>query len=59
MAVTFELFTDARGRFRFHVRHVSGEIIATSGSFESRAEALAAVESGEVSPGGELVSQTA
>ena len=42
-AGTFELYRDARGEYRFHLKAPNGEIIASSESYKSKAAAQAGI----------------
>ena len=42
---TFELYNDARGEYRFYLKAPSGEIIASSESYKSKAAAQAGIHS--------------
>ncbi|MBV8294557.1 MAG: DUF1508 domain-containing protein [Mycobacterium sp.] len=44
-AGTFELYKDARGEYHFHLKAPNGEIIASSGSYESKAAAEKGIRS--------------
>jgi len=39
MAGTFEIWTDAKGEYRFHLKAGNGEVIATSEGYTSKAGA--------------------
>jgi uncharacterized protein YegP (UPF0339 family) len=45
MSAIFELFRDDAGRYRFNLRSASGEVIALSDTYPSRASAEVAIES--------------
>lgn len=45
MAGKFELYTDARGEYRFRLKAGNGEIIATSEGYKSKASAINGIES--------------
>jgi uncharacterized protein len=42
-AGTFELYKDARGEYRFHLKAPNGEIIVSSESYKSKAAAQAGI----------------
>jgi uncharacterized protein len=44
-AGTFELYKDARGEYRFHLKAPNGEIIASSESYKSKAAAEVGINS--------------
>jgi uncharacterized protein YegP (UPF0339 family) len=45
MAAKFEVYTDKAGKFRFRLKAGNGEIIAVGEAYESKASALAGIES--------------
>jgi len=45
MTAKFELFKDAAGKFRFHLKAANGEIIAASQGYTSKAAAQTGVAS--------------
>ncbi|RIS79101.1 YegP family protein [Mycobacteroides abscessus] len=45
MAGKFELYTDAKGKFRFRLKAGNGEIIAVGEAYESKASAKNGIES--------------
>ncbi|GAF47174.1 YegP family protein [Rhodococcus wratislaviensis] len=45
MTAKFELFKDAAGKFRFHLRAANGEIIAASQGYTSKAAAQTGIAS--------------
>jgi uncharacterized protein YegP (UPF0339 family) len=45
MAAKFEVYTDKAGKFRFRLKAGNGEIIAVGEAYESKAGALAGIES--------------
>lgn len=55
MAVVFELFEDERGAYRYNIRSGSGEIIATTGGYESPTKAREFIEADRQSAEAELV----
>jgi uncharacterized protein YegP (UPF0339 family) len=59
MAGKFELYTDAKGEYRFRLKAGNGEIIAVGESYETKAGALNGIESiRKNAPEAELVDQT-
>jgi uncharacterized protein len=44
MAGKFEIYTDARGKFRFRLKAGNGEIVATGEAYESKAGVLKGVD---------------
>jgi uncharacterized protein len=59
MAGKFELFKDARGEFRFHLKAAEGEIIATSEGYKSKAAAANGIKSMQTNaPGATVVDKT-
>ncbi len=55
MAGTFELFKDARGEFRFHLKAANGEIVASSEGYGSKASAENGIRSVQTSARGAAV----
>ena len=45
MSAIFELFRDGAGRYRFHLKSATGEIIALSDGYQTRAMAEDAIDS--------------
>ncbi|TQC43286.1 DUF1508 domain-containing protein [Rhodococcus sp. WS4] len=45
MTAKFELFKDAAGKFRFHLKAANGEIIAASQGYTSKAAAQTGIAS--------------
>ena len=45
MAGKFELYTDAKGKFRFRLKASNGEIIAVGEAYESKTAAMNGIES--------------
>ena len=45
MAGKFELYTDAKGKFRFRLKAGNGEIIAVGEAYESKTAAMNGIES--------------
>jgi uncharacterized protein len=45
MAGKFELYTDAKGKYRFRLKAGNGEIIAVGEAYESKASALGGIDS--------------
>lgn len=45
MAGKFELYTDAKGKFRFRLKAGNGEIIAVGEAYESKVSAKSGIES--------------
>jgi uncharacterized protein YegP (UPF0339 family) len=45
MAGKFEVYNDAKGKFRFRLKAGNGEIIAVGEAYESKAGALNGIES--------------
>ena len=45
MAGKFELYTDARGEYRFRLKAGNGGIIATSEGYKTKASAINGIES--------------
>ncbi|AWG64779.1 hypothetical protein DE4585_03390 [Mycobacteroides salmoniphilum] len=45
MAGKFELYTDAKGKFRFRLKAGNGEIIAVGEAYESKVSAKNGIES--------------
>ena len=45
MAGKFELYTDAKGKFRFRLKAGNGEIIAVGEAYESKTAAMSGIES--------------
>lgn len=45
MAGKFELYTDAKGKFRFRLKAGNGEIIAVGEAYESKAAAMNGIDS--------------
>lgn len=45
MSAIFELFRDDAGYYRFHLKSASGEVIALSDTYPTRAGAEVAIES--------------
>jgi len=45
MAGKFELYTDAKGKFRFRLKASNGEIIAVGEAYESKTAAMGGIES--------------
>ena len=45
MAGKFELYTDAKGKFRFRLKAGNGEIIAVGEAYESKTAAMGGIES--------------
>jgi uncharacterized protein YegP (UPF0339 family) len=45
MAGKFELYTDAKGKFRFRLKASNGEIIAVGEAYESKTAAMSGIES--------------
>jgi len=45
MAGKFELYTDAKGKFRFRLKANNGEIIAVGEAYESKTAAMNGIES--------------
>ena len=45
MAGKFEVYTDAGGKFRFHLEAGNGEVIASSETYSSKESARAGVQS--------------
>ena len=59
MASHFEMFKDARGEFRFHLRAAKGEIIASSEGYKTRASPEKGIKSVQTNaPGATLVDKT-
>jgi uncharacterized protein YegP (UPF0339 family) len=59
MAGKFELFKDARGEFRFHLKAANGEIIASSEGYKSKAAAENGIKSVQTNaPGATVVDKT-
>jgi uncharacterized protein YegP (UPF0339 family) len=59
MAGKFELYTDAKGEYRFRLKAGNGEIIAVGESYETKAGALNGIESiRKNAPEAELVDKT-
>jgi uncharacterized protein len=59
MAGKFELYTDAKGEYRFRLKAGNGEIIAVGESYETKAGALNGIESiRKNAADAELVDQT-
>lgn len=59
MAGKFELFKDARGEFRFHLRAANREIIASSEGYKTRAAAENGIKSVQTNaPGATVVDKT-
>ena len=55
----FEIFKDARGEFRFHLKTANGEIIASSEGYKSKASAENGIESVQTNaPGATVVDKT-
>ena len=55
VAGKFELFKDARGKFRFHLKAASGEIVASSAGYSSKASAENGIRSVQASALGATV----
>jgi len=45
MAGKFELFQDKAGKYRFRLKASNGQVVAASQAYESKASALAGIES--------------
>jgi hypothetical protein len=59
MAGKFEIFKDARGGYRFHLRGANGEIIASSEGYKSKAAAQSGIKSVQTNaPGATAVDKT-
>lgn len=60
MAGKFEIFKDARGEYRFHLKAANGEIIARSEGYKTKAAAANGVKSVQTNaPGATVVDKTA
>jgi uncharacterized protein len=55
IAGKFELFKDAHGEFRFHLKAANGEIVATSEGYSSKASAENGIKSVQISAHGATV----
>jgi uncharacterized protein YegP (UPF0339 family) len=56
---TFELYTDAGGKFRFRLKATNGEIIASSEGYDAKDSALNGIESVRTNaPGAAVDDQT-
>lgn len=59
MAGKFELYKDAHGEFRFHLKAPNGEIIASSEGYKSKASAENGIKSVQTNaPGATVVDKT-
>ena len=59
VAGTFELFKDARGEFRFHLKAANGEIVASSEGYTSKVSAENGIKFVQTSaPGAAVVDKT-
>lgn len=45
MAGKFEVYTDARGEFRFRLKASNGQVIATGEGYKSKASCMKGIES--------------
>lgn len=52
MAGKFELYKDAKGKFRFRLKASNGQIIATGEAYETKASALKGIDSVRKNAGG-------